>query len=379
MRGRLRLRVETGTAAGPASALPGETLTWRGQSFLKLSGPADLQSATEPMFVAQPVAGRYQVGGVLAWGEGSALLQAMDLHTRQRVLLKTTRVDTLVAGPVDRETFTLELRRARHHLQMERRLLVRLHNRGCAAVPHPNDYVYDVNPALASDGPCEGRLVPRPPVDEVLVATEPYLVLEYLAGCTLEEMLTDSRFRGMPEAEAIRLLLPVLEPLAILHEPWRLASGRTWHCVYQDFKPANILIDPLGRPVLLDFGGCQVVVDGVQALQGSFTPGYAAPECADPGRVLLPCADVYSVGATLYRLLTGIEPRPRLPDQVSSPPDLGMLPRSCSPAMRRTLERCLAPRPSERYADAGQLARALSALLADDEPLRGTRNLTAKP
>lgn len=359
------MRARPGAGPLPPPAPPGEPFSWRGRPFRRFAWGPETAEGPEPLLVADPIAGRYQPKCLFTCGEGSALVQADDLRTRHNVLLKTTRVDTLVPAGVDADALALELRRARHHLQAERRLLVRLRNAGCTAVPHPHDYVHDVNPALAADGSPEWRSDRRPAVEEALVATEPYLVLQHLVGTTLDELAANPGFRGMPAPEAIRLMRPVVETLALLHEPWRLESGRIWHCVYQDLKPANILVDPLGRPTLLDFSGCQVVVDGVLALQGSFTPGYSAPECADPGRVLLPCADVYSIGATLYHLLTGTAPTVRSPDRVSSPPDLRTLPQPSSPGLIQLIQRCLAPRPSDRYADAAQVARAMDDFAAN--------------
>ena len=109
-------------------------------------------------------------------------------------------------------------------------------------------------------------------------------MLQQVAGVSLEELLQREFPKGMEEHRALEIIAPVVQILERLHEPWRLPSGRTWHCVYQDLKPANILIDPLGRPTLLDFGGCQVVIDGVPVLEGACTAGYAPPECQGPAR-----------------------------------------------------------------------------------------------
>jgi hypothetical protein len=76
---------------------------------------------------------------------------------------------------------------------------------------------------------------------------------------------------------------------------------------------------------------------------------------------------VYGIGSTLYHMLTGVDPRDRLarwrggPGGHLSPVDL---PDRCSPGVRRLLERCLAPKPSDRLADAGQVARTISSMVA---------------
>src|SRR5262249_50596395 len=152
--------------------------------------------------------------------------------------------------------------------------------------------------------------------------------------------------------------------------------GRTWHCVYQDLKPSNIIVDDSGRPHLLDFGGCQVIVDGVPVLEGASTVGYRPPECEGPGaRVLLPCADVSGIGTTLHHMLSGIAPRDAIDRgrrRPGEPPDLRLLPRGVSAGMRDILARCVAPRPSDRLADARQVALALAGLAR-------TKNLATSP
>jgi serine/threonine protein kinase len=335
-----------------------EPFSLRGRSFVRTTvrerGAPDFTFA-----IAQPLAGRYRVEDLFVAGETTVLLWAVDLRTHRPVAIKALRSDGLAAARDDPDPtarLTGEVRRARHLLQAERRLLVRLHNAGCNGIPHPNDYVHDVNPSIAGL-----------PVDGFLVENEPYLVLQRLTGVSLERVLEVEFAGGMDERLALEWIRPLVRTLEALHQPWRMKNGRTWHCVYQDLKPSNVVIDPLGRPSLLDFGGCQVVVDGVPVLEGACTPGYCPPECEGPStRVLLPCADVYTIGSTLHHMLTGIDPRDRLERQRGEPGGhlrLGDLPARCSPGVRRLLERCLAPRPSQRLADAHQVGEVISSLI----------------
>jgi len=292
-----------------------------GRAFLRTRLP-DPHPPSPPFVVAREVGGRYRVRDVLASGELTVLLRADDLRLNRPVALKALRNDLDPADtPEALEGLTAAVRHARHVVQTERRLLVRLRNAGCNAVPVPVDYVYDRNPALASA---------HPGIAPFLAATEPYLVLTLLPGRTLESALEDDFPDGLAERRALRMILPVVRTLAELHAPWRPATGRTWHCVYQDLKPANLMLDDLDRLTLLDFGGCQVVVDGAPVLAGSCTPGYAPPECDGhgPARVLLPCADVYTIGTTLYQMLTGNDPR----EFAAEVPDLKALPPGSSPA-----------------------------------------------
>lgn len=367
--------------SGPGVSVPHwDTFSVRGRAFVRMTLPDSTQPLAS-LSVASSVAGRYRVENLLACGEATVLLRAFDTRTARPVVLKAVRTDRLLGGPdgaEDCDEWTAAIRRARHVLQTERRLLVRLRNSGCHVVPAPLDYVYDWNPDYEEPSIGPGRHPVARVIDPFLAATEPYLVLPYLSGESMEEALARHYPRGMDERQALRGILPVVRALALIHRPWRLQSGRTWHCIYQDLKPANLMVEPDGSLKLIDLGGCQVVVDGVPVLEGSFTPGYAPPECVarGPARVLLACADVYTVGSTLYHMVTGIDPRPRTPggpERDIGRFDPGALPAGTSPGLEHLLRACLARRPSERIADAGLVAEAIQSLLDEDAGRTGQR------
>ena len=82
---------------------------------------------------------------------------------------------------------------------------------------------------------------------------------------------------------------------------------------------------------------------------------------------MLACADVFTIGSTLHHMLTGTDPRDRLTRRGARPGDpfeLNPLPHQTPPGLRHLLARCLAPRPSDRPADAGRVAAAIEELLA---------------
>lgn len=311
--------------------------------------------------VPDPVAGRYRPDRVLAVGELTFLLHARDLRTGRPVVIKAVRSDRLAPPPglSDPEPVLAAVRHARHLLQTERRLTVRLRNAGCNNVAAPVDYVHDSNPDLNALGL---------PVDPRLAASEPYLVLAYIPGTPLDEFLRREHPRGLDPARALSIMRPVVRTLARLQRPWRQDNGRTWVCLYQDLKPANLLIDPTGRLHLVDLGGCQVLVDGVPVLSGCLTDGYAPPEAVSdgPARVLQPTADVYTIGATLHHLLTGRDPRDT-PHHPGRPQARSPLPATCPPAVRRLVDRCLAHRPSDRFPNAAKAADAIAACLSEAE------------
>jgi hypothetical protein len=174
-----------------------------------------------------------------------------------------------------------------------------------------------------------------------------FLVLEYIAGPTLEQRLYEA---GGPLdlAEVLAYgcgLAEVLCYLAALPQP-------VAHC---DLKPANLIVPPGAHtPVLVDFGGAARVHDGPLAtarLDRYGTPGYAAPEQYQGH--MSPKSDIYGLAATLYHLLTGDDPcqHPLHFPALSGLPD----------AIRAVLMPALDPDPAQRPC-ADQFSAGLRAL-----------------
>src|SRR5205823_13637338 len=111
--------------------------------------------------------------------------------------------------------------------------------------------------------------------------------------------------------------------------------------LHRDLKPSNILLDAQGRPFVTDFGLAKRVEspsrtaaeDATPAGAIVGTPGYMAPEQAAGEKHLTTAADVYSLGAILYELLTG-----RPPFQGASPLDALIAARTQEPARPRALD-----------------------------------------
>ena len=185
----------------------------------------------------------------------------------------------------------------------------------------------------------------------------PYIVMEYVEGETLADLMT--RGGPMQPDRAVDLLLQICAGLEHAH-----AAG----LVHRDIKPQNLLVRPDGVVKIADFG----IARTLQATQltevGTVlgTASYLAPEQAAGERVTA-AADIYSVGAVGYELLTG-----RTPYSFESLMDLGVKQReeAVTPVGRlvaevpsdvdRAVLHCLAFDPAERPGSAASLARELA-------------------
>jgi serine/threonine protein kinase len=199
----------------------------------------------------------------------------------------------------------------------------------------------------------------------------PFLVMELVEGESLKDRL--QREGPLPVSEAVALTRRLCDALAHAHE-----RG----VVHRDLKPANVLVDRAGQPKIADFGlgkllGASKGLTESGATLG--TPGYMPPEQAggDLERVG-PASDVYSLGATLYALLTGRPPfRGNSPVNtlyaiLKDPPSPPSALRSgVSPHLDDLVLRCLAKRPQDRPASAaavGDLLDGLSNAAAPPRP-----------
>lgn len=176
-----------------------------------------------------------------------------------------------------------------------------------------------------------------------------YLVMEYVDGKNLAEYLEEKG--GMDEEKAVKQAVELAEVLIYLHE-------RENPIIYGDMKPANIMIDSKGRLRLVDFGTARLRYKREERDSGiAGTYGYAPPEQTDliEGHKPDEKWDVYSLGATLFHILTGCNP--------SKPPyrmePIRFYRGSLSGKLEKIVKKATGQKAEERYQTARQLKNAL--------------------
>jgi formylglycine-generating enzyme required for sulfatase activity/serine/threonine protein kinase len=182
-----------------------------------------------------------------------------------------------------------------------------------------------------------------------------YFVMPFVEGETLGERIGRLERAGerLGAGEVERLLGALLHALETLH------GAGVYH---RDIKPGNILVTGSGEPVLIDFGAAREMV-GQRSQTVIESPGYTPFEQMQSRGEVGPWSDLYGLGATLYRVLTG-KPPSRSADRVLGDPVLrlsGMAElRGRYPArLLETIDRALAPAWQDRFRSAGEWREAL--------------------
>jgi len=195
-----------------------------------------------------------------------------------------------------------------------------------------------------------------------------YIAMEFVDGQDCDKLL--ARRERLPEKEAVRIALQVAKAL-------QYAS--TKRLVHRDIKPANILVTRDGKAFLTDLGLAKstsaTAAKLTQAGITMGTPHYISPEQAMGAPDLDIRSDIYSLGATLYHLVTG-----RVPFEGSSPavivakhlteelPNPRDLVPEISTGLVTVLEKMLAKDRNDRYQDPAHLVADLEKLLEDKPP-----------
>lgn len=264
---------------------------------------------------------RYELVEKLGQGGTGTVHRGVDRQLRRTVAVKLLSSE-LAHDPQSRARFRREAHAA-------------------AALNHPAvATIHDVGEEPHPDGP------------------RPYLVMEYVQGTTLAEVL---RGGPLPVAEAINTACAVLDALWHSHE-----RG----IVHRDIKPSNIMLTGPDTVKVLDFGIAKAFTEAATRITGSGvaigTPAYLSPEQIN-GLEIDHRADLYAMGCLLHELLTGQPPfRGESPFAVmhqhlyAEPEPVSRLHPQIPPTVEAVILRALHKDPKERFADAGQMRVALT-------------------
>jgi serine/threonine protein kinase len=264
---------------------------------------------------------RYLVMRLLGQGGMGAVYQATDRKFGNAVALKETFYNDI------------QLRKA---FSQEARLLNRLRH---AALPVVTDYF--------------------------AIGDRQFLVMQYIPGMDLEQLLAERRERGQGvflTTQVLRWADQLLDALEYLH-------SQKPPIIHRDIKPQNLKLTPRGEVILLDFGLAKGITNqpaegGSQSIRG-YTPNYASLEQIR-GTGTDARSDIYSIGATLYHLLTGQMPQDAmtriaamLMGQSDPLPQINELNNEVQPAIAAAIEKAMSPHPDQRYQSAAMMRQAL--------------------
>jgi serine/threonine protein kinase len=195
-----------------------------------------------------------------------------------------------------------------------------------------------------------------------------YMVMEYVKGQTLAHYInnTSRKKEFPPAATLLRLLTPISLAIDYAHQ-----QGT----IHRDIKPANILLDqsntarnPMGEPILSDFGIAKLLNATSQTISGTFsgTPLYIAPEQVQ-GQPVSDRTDLYSLGIVYYELFTGTPPFSgetltsiMMKQLVEAPTDPRLLNSALPAALSPVLIKSLAKKPQDRYPSAAAMTAAVA-------------------
>jgi eukaryotic-like serine/threonine-protein kinase len=207
--------------------------------------------------------GRYELDGVIGRGGMAEVYRARDLRLDRVVAIKTLRSD-LARDPTFQARFRREAQSA-------------------ASLNHPSVIaVYDTGEDMLDNNPV------------------PYIVMEYVEGRTLRDVLQEEQ--RLPAERALSLTDGILRALDYSHR-----GG----IVHRDIKPANVMLTTNNEVKVMDFGIARALADSAATMTATAqvigTAQYLSPEQARGERVDAR-SDIYSTGCVLYELLTGRPP-----------------------------------------------------------------------
>ncbi len=270
-------------------------------------------------WLGKTIGGRYQIESLLGQGGMSAVYRGIDPNLRRMVAIKLIHP----------------------HLSTDPNFVGRFKEEAAAVarLRHPNIVqVYDFN--------VDGEIY--------------YMVMEYLAGETLQARLKRLKVaqRLMPLSEAAQICTQICEAAGYAHKH---------ELVHRDIKPANIMLNLNGQAILMDFGIVKIVGGEYHTTTGATvgTAMYMSPEQIRSERID-DRADIYSLGVTLYEMISGRPPYQAdsvmtLMMMVLNDPlrDLSDIREGVPEPLLAVIHKALAKDPSERFQTMAEMAAAL--------------------
>jgi eukaryotic-like serine/threonine-protein kinase len=273
---------------------------------------------------------RYELGEVLGYGGMSEVHRGLDTRLGRDVAVKVLRAD-LARDPQFQMRFRREAQNA-------------------AALNHPAIVaVYDTGEVMSESGPL------------------PYIVMEYVDGQTLREIVKTSG--PMTQQKVIEVMADVCAALDFSHRH---------QIIHRDVKPANIMINRAGAVKVMDFGIARALGEGQNVTQTAAVIGtaqYLSPEQAR-GEPVDARSDVYAAGCVLYELLVGEPPftgdtpvavayqhvreDPKRPSEVNP---------SIPPALDAVVLKALSKNPANRYQSAAEMRTDLVRVRSGQSPM----------
>lgn len=198
-----------------------------------------------------------------------------------------------------------------------------------------------------------------PSIIDVIDTDESFIIImDYIQGNSLNKALDE--FGAQPQENVIAWAKQLCDVLGYLH-------SRTPAIIYRDMKPANVMLKPDGNVTLIDFGTAREYKEKNLADTTCLgTVGYAAPEQFGGMGQTDARTDIYCLGATLYHLVTGMNP--------CEPPyeikPIRQINPSLSAGLERIILKCTQRDPNDRYQSAAELMYDLEHYKEDDDDFK---------
>ncbi len=281
----------------------------------------------QPSWINRTLSNRYAIEALLGQGGMSAVYKASDPNLKRTVAIKLIHP----------------------HMAADSKFISRFEEEAAAVAKlrHPNIVqVFDFN------------------TDEGVY----YMVLEFIPGETLQDRLRrlNKAGRQLSIEEAIKFSINICDALNYAHK-----QGM----IHRDVKPANIMLDVHGQAILMDFGIVKIIGGTSHTATGAVvgTARYLSPELIR-NEVPDPRSDIYSLGITLFEMLSGEPPfnadsamslmMMHLNDPV---PDLGSIRADIPASLENILRKSLEKDPARRYGSAAEMSADLKRVLAELE------------